>query len=101
MSRPAGLTMMLIRWNHTPRRVLRFYLRNSHAHSGITRLPAGVTSKWKINAGRRRAPCTTHYGTMVPMRKVKKADKSRHLRWLRWWRMDTMTIRLNKPEWMR
>lgn len=96
MSRPNGITMLLLRINHTPRRVRRFFLSNSHAHSGITRLPAGVTSKWRIKAGRRRAPCVTHYGTLVPMRKVKKADKARHLRWMRWWMVDTMTIRLSK-----
>ena len=99
MSRPAGLTLFIVRWNHTPRRTRRFYLRNSQAHRDVLRPPAGMISKWKIKSGKRGAPCTTHYGTMVPMRKVKKEDKARHLRWMRWWMVDTMMIRLTKPEW--
>lgn len=34
-----------------------------------------------------KAPETTHYGCMVPIRRIKRSDKSRHLRWLRWARV--------------
>lgn len=34
-----------------------------------------------------KAPETTHYGCMVPIRKIKRSDKARHLRWQRWARV--------------
>lgn len=94
MSRPRGLTMLFMRLNHAARRTRRFYLRTSHAHSGVTRPPGGMVSRWKIMAGRRstRAPCKTSYGILVPIRRIKREDKARHLRWKRWFRLKLIGV---------